>query len=1111
MCVVFLFPPSSASASPPPSPPAAAATTSPAPTPAPTASREPEPAASSQSSTAPDSGLIEADFALGAARAGAKDRFGAFRAYRAAADEARRARDSAAEARSWLAIAALDESAFDWRAAVDAASEAVAAARAPGGLSVLGPALAALGSDYLAAGDTRRALETSLQASPLLHDDAAASNLVTVGSEYCTLGQYANAQDQLTAALATDAGGAAERAGALVVESRVRAGLDALPAAERDARESLTRFRALRDPAGEARALDQIGLVLASEGDRQRSAAAFAESLGVERSAGSAFAEASTLNDQGDVSRDFGDFDAAERLYRQALAIERELGDRRREAATLVEIGIVQDGRGDEAAAFVTLRAALDMQREFDDPAAEATALAATARVRSDAGDPQAALDLLRRGLALVERTDDVGAKVRLLTELANTNASLGDDDAAETAAKEARDLQRTYAPAAPSAATALASIELREALSPGRSADFKAEHLAAADGDYESALDSLQNASATLGQTLVLAGRAAIASEQGRTSDALATLERGRALATASNDAAGLATIEQTAGSAYARTEDWTAAIAHYRLALPLWIKSRRSDGRCRTLYRLAQAERNSGDAEAALRDVQLALAIAAGTRGSLADDLGALEVELTMRLAAEQPGLGYEWRALEASERARGRSLLALLAQAHVSLHANVDEALVRSRTALERSLEAKEVQLAKLSLAAPNADATQQLAVDIAGLRSQLETAEAKLRAANPASAALTNAEPVGREALQRDVLDSDTVLLDYWLGSERGYLWAITRERVDTYPLPPRGEIEEAARRFQTQIRNRAETAALEADPSAAYLSRVLLAPAVQALRYRIVVVPDGVLSSAVPFAALPAPGAGTEPLILHHEVVTEPSATAIAAVRDAAAQRTLPSKLLAVVADPVYGRTDERLERATPSSAAGATFSPELERLTSSAAEASAILPLGRPPDELALLGFDASKDGLLQAKLADYKIVHLAVRGIVDAVRPAASYLALSFYDRFGQARDGVLTLDDIYNLRVPANLVVLDACGPAGDGTLALTRGFLFAGATSIVASSWNVDGARTGELMRGFYQNLLARDGGHPGAALRAAQLPLLASSPYYWAAFSVAGDWY
>jgi len=129
------------------------------------------------------------------------------------------------------------------------------------------------------------------------------------------------------------------------------------------------------------------------------------------------------------------------------------------------------------------------------------------------------------------------------------------------------------------------------------------------------------------------------------------------------------------------------------------------------------------------------------------------------------------------------------------------------------------------------------------------------------------------------------------------------------------------------------------------------------------------------------------------------------------------------------------------------------------------------------------------------------------------------SHLVFSLVDEQGRPQDGFSRLHDIFNLRLPAELVVLSACQTGlgkevkGEGLVGLTRGFMYAGAARVVASLWRVNDAATAELMKRFYRRM-SQDGMRPAAALRAAQIEMWKKphwqSPFYWGAFVLQGEW-
>jgi len=172
-----------------------------------------------------------------------------------------------------------------------------------------------------------------------------------------------------------------------------------------------------------------------------------------------------------------------------------------------------------------------------------------------------------------------------------------------------------------------------------------------------------------------------------------------------------------------------------------------------------------------------------------------------------------------------------------------------------------------------------------------------------------------------------------------------------------------------------------------------------------------------------------------------------------------------------------------------------------------------------PHEGMEALDFEASRETAMSKDLGQYRIVHFATHGLLDNEHPELSGLVLSMVGPDGKPQNGFLDLEDIYNLTLPADLVVLSACETGlgkeinGEGLVGLTRGFMYAGASRVVASLWQVDDAATAELMGAFYRAMLV-DRLRPAAALRQAQIELMKQKrwhdPYYWAAFTLQGEW-
>ena len=170
-------------------------------------------------------------------------------------------------------------------------------------------------------------------------------------------------------------------------------------------------------------------------------------------------------------------------------------------------------------------------------------------------------------------------------------------------------------------------------------------------------------------------------------------------------------------------------------------------------------------------------------------------------------------------------------------------------------------------------------------------------------------------------------------------------------------------------------------------------------------------------------------------------------------------------------------------------------------------------------DSFKATGFAATRAAALNPALSQYRYLHFATHGLIDSERPGLSSLVLSLVDEAGKPQDGFLRAHEIYNLKFPAELVVLSACQTGlgkevkGEGLMGLTRGFMYAGAARVVVSLWSVNDKATSELMTIFYRQML-KENQRPAAALRAAQIEMWKQkqwqAPYYWAAFVLQGEW-
>ena len=516
---------------------------------------------------------------------------------------------------------------------------------------------------------------------------------------------------------------------------------------------------------------------------------------------------------------------------------------------------------------------------------------------------------------------------------------------------------------------------------------------------------------------------------------------------------------------------------------------------GRAESLAGIARAARSLGDLQNAREASQQALDIVEGVRPTVLDEGLRISFfsgvqylfDAHVALLLEMGSMEEAWAT---AERARARALGDLLAEYGDDLRRTAPRALIEKERALQRQLNNLESQRLRASEAKPEKLRALQTAID--AQVADLESLRGEIRRGSPS---LTGSGPASPAVLRRELLDEDTLLLEYRLGETASTVWAVTRDTVTAYRLRPRSEIEPLAREAASWLQN------LEwpgHNPQVLCdLSRMLLAPVAEPLGHhrRLAVVADGALEG-LPFAALPSSGNPADcaraPLLVDtHETVSLPSAAALLTQRRLLAGRRPAPGWLAVVADPIY--TPDQNLPALPGSA------QEAEAITSG-------LPSGKV---FKATGPAASPQTVTGGVLQGFRIVHFATHGTLNAGQPLLSSLALS---------GGFLRAHEIYDLDLPAELVVLSACDAQrgrdvpGEGLVSgLPRAFLYAGAARVLVSLWAVEDQSTRELMVLFYHGLFKR-GLSPALALQEAQRTLYRAGrpPYQWAGFVLLGDW-
>jgi CHAT domain-containing protein/tetratricopeptide (TPR) repeat protein len=924
------------------------------------------------------------------------------------------------------------------------------------------------------------------------------------------------------------------------------------------------------DPLARLAALHGAGYLHIYFGDKQQ-ALSYAQKIldvveraapGRRDSADYRRARARALNIMGEVYYSFGQLRKSVEMFDQALPLWVDAGERRGQALALLNLGYSYSDLGNPGLAAEYFQRALVLWRSAGERRGAALTQTALGGTHSTLGEEQLALNLHKQAADYFDAVGDKQGQAAALNGVASVYHDMSEYQSAFDSYSEALRLYE--------------SIGNRDFIALNK---FLVGRILYQKGEAESALtyygESLM-LSREVGDRVVeahaLQGLAAAHFARGSVEPALA--EFGAALniyrdgGNRRSEAYALIDV----GHVYASSGDLPKALAGYAEALKILREIRDRRGEALTLFRTAEAEFAGGNLTAALTHVGEAIAIGESLRTKVRNSRlrtsyfasvhkhYQLYIRVLMRLHAEQPDKGYAASALVASERARARSLLDSLFEEKITPRKGlVTELLHREQELLRELDERSEYQARLLSGREPGPEA-ERVAQEIRARSMEYDDVRARLREQSPRLATLTQPAQVRAEEIQAVVEDDDSLLLEFALGDERSYLWAVGPDEITSYELPGRSTIEGLARKAYELLtvrqslkwpltpadEERLRVSDAEYWRQAAALSAMILGPVSGRLgSRRLLIVGDGFLNH-IPFEALPKPGrhagpdgpAEPELLFFNHEIVGLPSALTLAALRSESRPADAAAMLIAVIADPVFEGNDPRVLAALSKGEAPAGAGKEdeslvsslrdfgepggrlvLSRLPATLREAKAITDVSPPDEVMVATGFTASKERVVSRALKDYRIVHFATHGLLNTASPELSGVVLSLFDEHGQSREGFLRLHNVYDMELTADLVVVSGCRTGlgrevrGEGVVGLTGAFMYAGAKSVVSSLWKVDDDATAELMSHFYAAML-RDGLPPPAALRAAKREVWGQgrwrAPFYWAAFTLQGEY-
>ncbi len=817
--------------------------------------------------------------------------------------------------------------------------------------------------------------------------------------------------------------------------------------------QSLTIARSIKDRQSEGRALSNLGAAYLSLGNYAQAIDSTQQSLAIARSIKDRQGEGVQLGNLGIAYGSLGNYAQAIEYSQQWLAIARSIKDRQSEGRALGNLGIAYNYLGNYTKSIEYTQQQLVIARSIQDRYGEGNALGNLGLAYNYLGNYAKAIEYAQQQLVIARSIQDRLGEGAALRNLGIAYSSLGNDAKAIEYAQQSLAIARSI------------KDRLGESAALG-SLGIAYNYL----GNYAKAIEYTQLSLAIAreiqnrrGEGLALGNLGAVYINLGNYAKAIEYIQQQLAIAREMKDRQGEGLALGNLGAAYRFLGNSAKAIEYGQqsLALAREIKNRQREGL--VLNNLGAAFLKAGNPTEAEKMLLNGIQVWESMRQMLgsndANKISIFEEQARtyrtlqqVRVAQNNPNA-----ALEIAERGRARAFVDLLTQRLSTGDAN------------------------PVITAAPNQDQIRQIA------KAQNAT------------------------LVQYSIIYDDFQIEGKQVGRESAlYIWVIqptgeiTFREVDLKPLWQKHNASLASLIIGNQeflaVRSRSSFGSTQPQPDLPTLHQLLIDP-IQTLlpkdpNAHVIFIPQGSLFQ-VPFPAL-QDASGTY-LIQKHTILTAPSIQILDLTRQQRqklAQKQSHSGRALVLGNP------------TMPSVSSYPGEPkqQLSPLPGAEAEARAIAPLLKTQ---AITGAQGTKAEIVQ-KMPQASIIHLATHGLLDDVRGLGSAIALAP----SGSDDGLLTAEEIFDMKLQANLVVLSACNTGfgritGDGVIGLSRALISAGVPSVIVSLWAVPDAPTSELMQSFYQNL--QNNPDKAQALRQAMLTTMKThpGPRNWAAFTLIGE--
>jgi CHAT domain-containing protein/Flp pilus assembly protein TadD len=766
-----------------------------------------------------------------------------------------------------------------------------------------------------------------------------------------------------------------------------------------------------------------------------------------------------------------GNLEEAAAAYTRSLQLLRGQDDLSGEATALNNLGLIYVTRGRLDLALNYFEQAKKQAESSGEPKLAAYAANNIGVIYARRGHPLTAFRYFKEALDFAVSQKDRRLEATVLSSLADTYFIVNSPNYSLTLLKEA--------------AAAFSAIEDR-----GHEADalINVAYGYTALGRFQEALDVLRPllvspviAEDPVRQGYVLRGLGYIYSYMGEREKALKHYEEAYAKLDLAGDENGKEDLYAAWGMASVANGDYQKAEELYTKGLALAQTAGIRQSQPFFLTGLGYLHEKAGNLAQAETLYDQGIVVSESLRSSAQIEefktvVGMLSAEVFSPAILLKFKLGKWAVAFDLAERARARTFLDQMNNVHIDIRKGGDPELANQEQSLRFEISSLEEKLRKERRENTRSEAAELMAASLKEKEETYNTVLLRLKASNPKYAELQSYSPRPLNEIQQ-LLGPQTTLVSYFVTADKTLAFVVSSDSFRAVDIPVK----------ETDLRAAVEWfrgfASLR-DPQPQSLKQLhawLIAPIRQYLKTaEVVIVPHGILHY-VPFAALTD---GNRYFGDDHAISFLPSASILQSIRpgvDAHGARAL------VVAQSL------------------ANGQPALSYVDKEAAGVAKLyhtqpLPTGR-----------ATRAEFMKLAPA-YNVIHIAAHAELNSNSPLFSRILLSP----ATGDNGEIEVREVYGMDLArTKLVVLSACQTQlgkqskGDDIIGLNRAFIYAGASSVIASLWTVDDEATSLLMKAFYGHL--RQGMSTAAALQGAQIATRQRypHPYYWAAFVLTGD--